>query len=187
MKTRHITINAMLIAITALLAIVPNLGIITIGPVSLTIMHIPVILAGIVFGFQSAVITGFTFGVSSMFVAMTRGVTPVDLLFINPVVSVLPRLLFGISVGLLWGLIGKLKFNEDLKIGVTAFVSTVVHAIFVLGILYFFLGFSGDLLTQFSQWALFIWGILLSNTFIEAAAAVILCIPLVRVLRKIKK
>jgi uncharacterized membrane protein len=99
MKTREITINAMLIAITALLAIVPNLGIITIGPVSLTIMHIPVILAGIVFGFQSAVITGVTFGISSMFVAMTRGVTPVDLLFINPVVSVLPRLLFGISVG----------------------------------------------------------------------------------------
>ena len=187
MKTRQITVNAMLIAITALLAIVPNLGIITIGPVSLTIMHIPVILAGIVFGFQSAVITGLTFGISSMFVAMTRGATPVDLLFINPVVSVLPRLLFGISVGLLWNAINRFKINDDVKIGVTAFVSTVVHAVFVLGILYFFLGFTGDMLAQFSQWTLFIWGILLSNTFVEAIAAVILCIPLVRVLRKIKK
>jgi uncharacterized membrane protein len=88
---------------------------------------------------------------------------------------------------LLWNAINRLRINDDVKVGVTAFVSTVVHAVFVLGILYFFLGFTGDMLTQFSQWALFIWGILLTNTFVEAVAAVILCIPLVRVLRKIKK
>ncbi|WP_238335960.1 hypothetical protein [Spiroplasma citri] len=38
--TRMITINSIIIAIFLLFALVPSLGYITVGPVSLTLMHI---------------------------------------------------------------------------------------------------------------------------------------------------
>lgn len=185
MNTKEITFNAMFIAIVAIMALIPNLGIITIGPISITILHIPVIVAGIAFGMKSALITSAAFGLSTMFVAMTRAVTPIDVLFANPVLSVLPRLAFGLVIALLWNLAKNFKWNENVSIGLTAFISTILHAVFVLGTLYFFLGYNGDLLTQINEWLVFVFTIVLSNTIVEAVAAVILTLPLVHVLWRI--
>ncbi len=185
MSTKEITFNAMFIAIVAIMALIPNLGIITIGPISITILHIPVIVAGIAFGMKSALITSAAFGLSTMFVAMTRAVTPIDVLFANPVLSVLPRLAFGLVIALLWNLAKNFKWNENVSIGLTAFISTILHAVFVLGTLYFFLGYTGDLLTQINEWLVFVFTIVLSNTIVEAVAAVILTLPLVHVLWRI--
>lgn len=185
MSTKEITFNAMFIAIVAIMALIPNLGIITIGPISITILHIPVIVAGIAFGMKSALITSAAFGLSTMFVAMTRAVTPIDVLFANPVLSVLPRLAFGLVIALLWNLAKSFKWNENVSIGLTAFIATIMHAVFVLGTLYFFLGYTGDLLTQINEWIVFVFTIVLSNTIVEAVAAVILTLPLVHVLWRI--
>lgn len=185
MSTKEITFNAMFIAIVAIMALIPNLGIITIGPISITILHIPVIVAGIAFGMKSALITSAAFGLSTMFVAMTRAVTPIDVLFANPVLSVLPRLAFGLVIALLWNLAKSFKWNENVSIGLTAFIGTIMHAVFVLGTLYFFLGYTGDLLTQINEWIVFVFTIVLSNTIVEAVAAVILTLPLVHVLWRI--
>ena len=185
MSTKEITFNAMFIAIVVIMALIPNLGIITIGPISITILHIPVIVAGIAFGMKSALITSAAFGLSTMFVAMTRAVTPIDVLFANPVLSVLPRLAFGLVIALLWNLAKSFKWNENVSIGLTAFIGTIMHAVFVLGTLYFFLGYTGDLLTQINEWIVFVFTIVLSNTIVEAVAAVILTLPLVHVLWRI--
>ncbi len=185
MNVKEITFNAMFIAIVVIMALIPNLGIITIGPISITILHIPVIVAGIAFGMKSALITSAAFGFSTMFVAMTRAVTPVDALFANPVLSVLPRLAFGLTIAFTWNLIKSIKWNENISIGITAFISTVFHAVFVLGTLYFFLGFSGGLLTQLNEWIVFVFTIVVTNTLIEGVAAIFLAIPLVQVLWRI--
>ncbi len=185
MNVKEITFNAMFIAIVAIMALVPNLGIITVGPISITILHIPVIVAGIAFGMKSALITSAAFGLSTMFVAMTRAVTPVDLLFANPVLSVLPRIAFGLTIAFTWKLIASIKWNENVSIGITAFITTIFHAVFVLGVLYFFLGFSGSLLTQLNEWIVFVFTIVVTNTLIEGVAAILLAIPLVHVLWRI--
>src|SRR5690554_5088501 len=185
MNVKEITINAMFIAIIAIMALIPNLGIITVGPISITILHVPVIVAGIAFGMKSALISSAAFGFSTMFVAMTRAVTPVDVLFANPILSVLPRIAFGLMIVFIFNLVKNIKFNENITIGITAFVSTIFHAIFVLGILYFFLGFSGDLLSQINEWLVFVFSIVFTNTLIEGVAAVLLTIPLVHVLWRI--
>lgn len=187
MKSRDITINAMFIAITAILALVPNLGIIQIGGISMTIIHIPVIVAGIVFGFRSAVITSLAFGVSSLVVALTRGATPVDMLFINPIVSVFPRLLFGLSVSAVWNMINKFKIQQDVQVGITAFITTLLHAVFVLTILAIFLGLDGSIFDQFNAVIAFVLYVIVQNTIFEAVLAVILSMPLVRVLKKIHR
>lgn len=185
MNVKEITFNAMFIAIVVIMALIPNLGIIQIGPLSITILHIPVIVAGIAFGMRSALIVSAAFGFSTMFVAMTRAVSPIDALFANPVLSVFPRLLFGLAVAILWKVMRSLKWNENISISITAFLATVFHAIFVLGTLYFFLGYSGDLLTQISEWFIFVFTIIFTNTLIEAVAAVLLSVPLVHILWRI--
>ena len=185
MNVREITFNAMFIAIVAIMALIPNLGIITVGPLSITILHIPVIVAGIAFGMRSALIVSSAFGLSTMFVAMTRAVTPIDALFANPVLSVFPRLLFGLTIALLWNVMKSFKWNKNISISITAFLATIFHAVFVLGTLYFFLGYSGDLLSQINEWFVFVFTIVFTNTLVEAVAAVLLAVPLVNILWRI--
>lgn len=185
MNVKEITFNAMFIAIVAVMALIPNLGIITVGPISITILHIPVIVAGIAFGMKSAIIVSLAFGLSTMFVAMTRAVTPIDVLFVNPILSVFPRLLFGLTISFIWKMIVSFKVNENISISITAFFATVFHAIFVLGTLYFFLGYTGDLLTQINEWFIFVFTIIISNTLLEAVAAILLSVPLVHILWRI--
>ena len=52
-KTRSLTLMAILIAIMLLMGFVPNLGFIMIGPVSITLMCIPVIVATMVLGLKT--------------------------------------------------------------------------------------------------------------------------------------
>ena len=187
MNVKEIVLNAMFIAIVAVLAFVPNLGIISIGPVSITIIHIPVIVAGILLGTKSGLITGTAFGLSTMVVAMMRPVAPTDVLFANPVLSVLPRLLFGISVGIVWKFAHNIFKNRHFAVGVTAALTTFIHAVLVLSILYIFL----DMRQMFEalglgnpSWLAFISAIIVGNTLMEAVAAVVISIPLVAILSK---
>jgi uncharacterized membrane protein len=184
MKTKQISYNALIIALIAVMALVPWLGIITIGPVSITILHVPVIIAALLLGGQSAVIASLAFGVSTMVVAMTRGVTPIDALFVNPVVSVLPRLMFGLVLAGLVKLFNKAQFHDTLTDIMVAVVGTLAHTIFVLSILFLFLGYEGTLLTQISIWWTLVLGILLTNTSLEIMASIFIAIPVVRVLRR---
>jgi uncharacterized membrane protein len=184
MKTKQIAYNALIIALIAVMAFVPWLGIITIGTVSITILHVPVIIAALLLGGQSAIIASLAFGVSTMLVAMTRGVTPIDLLFVNPVVSVLPRLMFGLVLAGLVKLFNKDRFADTLTDLMVAIVGTLAHTLFVLTILFMFLGYEGTLLTQISIWWTLVLGILLTNTSLEILASVFIAIPVVKVLRR---
>ncbi|MBS3973108.1 MAG: ECF transporter S component [Erysipelotrichia bacterium] len=184
MKTKQIAYNALIIALIAVMAFVPWLGFITIGTVSITILHVPVIIAALLLGGQSAIIASLAFGVSTMLVAMTRGVTPIDLLFVNPVVSVLPRLMFGLVLAGLVKLFNKDRFADTLTDLMVAIVGTLAHTLFVLTILFMFLGYEGTLLTQISIWWTLVLGILLTNTSLEILASVFIAIPVVKVLRR---
>lgn len=184
MNTKQIAYNALVISLIAVMAAIPWLGLITVGPISITILHVPVIIAALLLGERSAIIASLAFGFSTMFVAMTRGVTPIDLLFANPVVSVLPRLLFGLTLAMLVKTFSKTSMNNALTDIIVAVVGTLAHTVFVLTILYFFLGNEGTLLTQLSIWWSLVFGILITNTSLEILASLFIAIPVVNVLRR---
>lgn len=184
MKTKQLTYNALIIAIIAVMALVPGLGLFTFGAVSITILHVPVIIAALLLGGKSAIIASVAFGVSTMLVAMTRGVTPIDALFVNPVVSVLPRLMFGLVLAGLVTLFSKFSIKATYSDVIVAVVGTIAHTVFVLTILFLFLGFEGDFLTQLSSWWTFVLGILIANTSLEILASIMLGIPVVTILRR---
>lgn len=190
MKTRDLTLNALFIALTVVMSIVPNFGVIQIGVISITILHVPVIIAGLVLGFRAAVINSLAFGFASLFVALSRGSGLLDPLFINPLVSVLPRLLFGISIGLINGGMKKISKNDALNDGVSAVVSTVIHSILVLSAL--FISAIGnpafmELGDTTSKLFLFFMGIFVSNALLEVAAAVVFALPVANVLRRLNR
>jgi len=137
-KVYNMTVIAVFTAIIVIMAFVPWLGYITIGAISITLIHIPVLIGGIFGGRRVSLSLGLVFGLSSLIVALTRPVTPVDLLFQNPLISVLPRVIFGWALYEIYLLFRKVIKQEYISIPVSMAVSTFVHTILVIGALYLF-------------------------------------------------
>ncbi|CAM3645986.1 ECF transporter S component [Erysipelothrix urinaevulpis] len=188
-KTKDMTMNALFIAITVVMALVPNLGMIHLGAVSITIMHIPVIVAGLVLGPKGAIINALAFGLSSLFISAIRPTMPLDVFFVNPLVSVLPRLLFGFTIVIINNLLEKITINYSLRAALTASLSTVAHTVFVLIPLYFLILKSGDVNLTSAMPAsvlVFIWGTIVTNGFLEVVASVVIAVPITTALNRIK-
>jgi uncharacterized membrane protein len=94
LNVRKMTIIGVLGGISAVLGMTP-LGFIPVGPTRATIMHIPVIIGAITEGPIVGGLVGLIFGLFSIFQAVTNP-TPVSFVFLNPLVSVVPRVLIGI-------------------------------------------------------------------------------------------
>ena len=90
-KTRKLVSAGMLSAISIILGMTP-LGIIPIGPLSATTMHLPVIIGAVLEGPVVGLIIGAIFGGFSLYQAASGG-SVLAPLFMNPLVSILPRLL----------------------------------------------------------------------------------------------
>ncbi|MGI6586539.1 MAG: ECF transporter S component [Gracilibacteraceae bacterium] len=91
---RKMVIVGVLGGVSAVLGMTP-LGFIPVGPTRATIMHIPVIIGAILEGPIVGALVGLIFGLFSIFQALTNP-TPVSFVFLNPLVSVVPRVLIGI-------------------------------------------------------------------------------------------
>lgn len=89
---------ALFIAIISVMAAIPQIGYIKVPflPFDITLLFVPVLVGSALYGKKGALILGLCFGLSSLAVAWLRPSTPFDLVFRNPLISVLPRVLFTI-------------------------------------------------------------------------------------------
>lgn len=181
-RTQWITYNGLLAAIIVVMSLVPFIGYITFGATSIQLISIPVIIGGILFGFKSSLFLSLVFGIFSMFVAATRGGAG-DALFVNPLVSVLPRFLFGLSIVPIHSIIKNRIKNSVVSDGLTALLSTLVHSIVVLTALILVLGLNAGALSQTAKAILSIT--LLFNVLAEAIVSVIVVVPVVKALRNV--
>ncbi len=94
-KTRKLTMVGILSAISIFLGLTP-LGFIPLGGLNITIMHIPVIVGSLMEGPLVGMSIGLIFGIFSMVNAVLRP-SPLSFVFLNPLISVLPRVLIGIT------------------------------------------------------------------------------------------
>lgn len=139
-KTYRLVIRAILTAIIILQAMVPFLGFIPLGITSLTIIHITVIVAAIVLGTKDGMFIGLVWGICTIIRAFTSPTTPLDtLVFTNPIVSVIPRILVGLIAGLVFHALYK-RFHNVVSASIAAaVVGTLTNTILVLsfmGLLY---------------------------------------------------
>ena len=173
--TRKLVLTAALSALIIVLGIT-KLGLIPLGPAaSITILHVPIILAACLIGLPYALFTGAVFGIMSLVQAAMSPSGVLDPLFVNPLVSVLPRMLVGLIAWALWVAFNKIpKLPKTVSAGITAFLSTVCHTLLVIGSLYLFQGAATrEGMGGMGYFAVI--GVLAPQAALEAVAATIIC------------
>lgn len=147
---------------------------------AITILHVPVILAVCLHpegfsGLWAGTAVGTVFGLSSLVYAAVSPAGPIDPFFQNPLISVLPRILFAVCTFALYkgfsALFRRLFKHSSSSftlpaISVTAFLGTLFHAVFVLGALVI----ASVIPLQV------MWAVIIGNSLLEAAAAVVLSV-----------
>lgn len=131
LTVRKMTIIGVLGAISVVLGMTP-LGFIPVGPTRATIMHIPVIIGAIMEGPIVGGVVGLIFGLFSIFQAITNPL-PTSFVFLNPIVSVLPRVLIGITTYYAYNALKKLGNKKTIYllcliwIGIIGYLSYGIH------------------------------------------------------------
>ncbi|MGP1531308.1 MAG: ECF transporter S component [Treponema sp.] len=174
-RNRKIAITGAFSALIILMGIPGlHLGYIQINPtISLTIMHIPVVLAAALAGLPGAIVTSLVFGLTSLINAAANPGGVLDPLFKYPQCSVLPRLIFGFAAYGFFAILGLIpRVPKAINAAVSAFLSSLLHTVAVIGSLYVFLN-TQTLAAMGGKGFLVIMGLVLPGAMMEAAAALL--------------
>lgn len=135
----RINMLAMFIAIIILQTSVPILGLIPIGPLSITIIPVTVTLAAILLGTTDGAIVGGVWGIITFIRAYVWPTSPLaTIVFVNPVVSVFPRIMIGVVAGLVYQQLKKRLVSQGVAISIAAICGSLTNTILVLGLIYLF-------------------------------------------------
>lgn len=195
-SVRKIAITGILSALSIALNFTP-LGFMLVPglPVQITFMHIPVIIGAIVEGPFVGAFIGMVFGLTSLYTAVQQSALPIAFAFLNPLVSILPRILIGIVAHYVYkGFNNVFKGKKQVvSIGVSAAAGTLTNTIGVLGMIYIlyakryiealitWLGLSAD------TTPVYIFVSALPNFIAELISSIILCVPIVLAVKRMKK
>ena len=135
LNVRKMTVIGVLSAISIMMSMLPFIGYIPIGPTKATIMHIPVIIGAIIEGPVVGATIGLIFGLTSLWNAMTQP-TITSIFFLNPLVSILPRVLIGVVAYYVYAGIHKLTKRVYLSGFVAGVVGSLTNTIGVMGLIY---------------------------------------------------
>lgn len=177
--TNRIALIGMLAALIVVLGL-SGLGIIEIPGLAIrvTILHIPVIIGAIIAGPVVGGMVGLLFGLWSIIDKIMRP-TVTGFVFLNPVVSVLPRVLLGIVAYYIYIWLKKV-LPKGIAVSVTSLIATFFHTASVLGMIYVvYAERYMDALNQPKELALtFLSAVTITNGVPEAIASAIL-VPLI--------
>jgi uncharacterized membrane protein len=183
--TRQLTMVGMLSGISIMLGLT-GYGFIPLPLAKATIMHIPVIVGTLVEGPLVGMLVGLIFGIFSVFQNMTTP-SALSFAFMNPLVSVLPRVLIAVTTYYSYKL---MRGKDSIKIGVAAAIGSITNTFGVLTMVYILYAarFAEAKHVSQSLAAKTIYlGIAVPNGIPEAIIAVMITIPLVIAVKKIRK
>ena len=172
---KKLTLTGAFSALVIVLGIT-RLGFITLGATaSITILHIPVILICMLAGLPEGLFVGATFGILSLVQAAMSPTGALDPFFVNPLISVLPRMLIAVIAWGLWKALNLIPhMPKTVAAGITGFITTVCHTLLVLGSLYVFK--ATDVKAALGGMGYFaLVGACGFNAILEAIAATIIC------------
>jgi len=135
---RGLAFLGLMLAITIIMDLTP-LGMIPLGTVSATIIHIPTIITGVVLGPVAGFIMGTSLGIVGLIRALTRPSAILDPLFMNPLVSVLPRMFIGVVAYYAFYGISKLFNKSKLKNTVSTFIGGIAGSLTNTGLVFLML------------------------------------------------
>lgn len=185
-RTREIALTAIFGAVILFMSLVPApwglpWGYIPLKPVEATIIHIPVIVGAIFGGRRVAILLGLIFGVGSLLAALIYAPITAPL-FYNPLVSILPRVLFGYLIYVIYDLLNKKISNSGVSMAITFGLSTLLHSIMVLtmiGLMGLFSYYSDTFSAIGNPSLLALYsGIISLNAFLEILIAILVGTPI---------
>lgn len=150
-ETQRLTLAAFFVAIEIVLT-TTQLGYLPIGPISITTMHLPVILAGIILGPGYGSVIGAVFGLTSVLNATFRpGLTSfcfspfisigsVSGNFASLLIAFIPRIFLGWFSGVLYRILNGKLHNSWLSAMISAGINTLIHTLLVMGMIVLFFG-----------------------------------------------
>lgn len=165
-RTRKLVITGVMGAIAILLGITRWGFIPWFGGVSLTIMHVPVIIGAVLEGPIVGLGVGLIFGIFSMIQAAVAPNSPADTWFTNPLLAVVPRLFIGPLAYIVWKALKRIPVIALIAAGV---VGSLTNTILVLGVI----GLLGYL-----PWVV-LGGIVVSNGLLEAGVSAVITLVVV--------
>lgn len=180
-------IIALFAAIIIIQSFVPFLGYIPLGPFNLTIIHITVIVVALSFGPMAGSIIGGIWGLITFIRAFVWPTSPIaTIVFVNPLVSILPRILIGVVAGLTFKFLKEKWASENFAMVVAAILGSLTNTILVLGQIYLFYRGQSQALYSLNIHDLlpFLLGVIATNGVPEAILAGIISPLIARPLKK---
>ena len=186
-NVRRMTIISLLSAISIMLSMIP-LGYIQIGPLAITTMCIPVMIGGIIEGPMVGMVVGLIFGLTSMFRGMAGMAGVTGFVFINPLVSVLPRIFIGLVSYYSFKLSMKIIKNTYVSGLIAGGMASITNTVGVLGMIYVL--YAAEYAKALGQSAgtakALLMGIATTNGIAEALGGALVVSAVVVVLKKSK-
>lgn len=183
---------AMLSAIIIVMTFVPYVGYISYGALSITLIHIPVIVGACVLGIKGGGILGAVWGISCIIKAVFAPPSPLEgIIFRNPLIALIPRVIAGIAAGLVYSFIAKKTKKKSIGSILAAVSACLCNTVFVMGGIYLLygkeygaeLGIASVNFGGLTNYILAAFGI---NAVLETAVGIAVSVPVSAALRKIR-
>lgn len=142
---------------------------------ALTIMHVPAIIGAVLEGPVVGLVIGVLFGLFSLIQGAIAPTGPADVWFVNPLISVLPRLFIGPAAWLVYRALARV--NEVLGLIAAGVAGSLTNTVLVLSMI----GLMGHL-----PWAL-IGTIAVTNGLPEAVVAAVITLGVVSAWKGIER
>lgn len=188
-QTKRLAQLGIFTAILLVQNFVPVLGNIPIPPLNPTIIHITVIIAAFSMGVKDGTIVGLIWGIIRFIKALTMPTTPLDpLIWVNPIISIIPRLMVGLVAGLAFYFLSK-RLSDKVSMAISAFLGSMTNTILVMFFIYLFFNPEiGELMNlDASNLAYGLLIIIVTNGIPEAVLAAIVSPIIVKPLQKLKR
>lgn len=134
-NTRKLVQAGVLTALIIVMTVTPYTGYIYYGLVEITTLHIVVAIGAVLLGWRYGAYLGLVWGVTCVLRALTN---PLWAPFVNPMVSVVPRILVGAVAGAMASFLRSHKCRPYIVASVSAAVATITNTILVLSALKLF-------------------------------------------------
>lgn len=186
--TKKIAVTGMMVALTLILTFTP-LGMIRLPIISITIAHVPAIIAALVLGLSEGLTVALAFGISTLFLAISSPASILDPFFVNPLISVLPRALIAVTTYFTYRGLKKLlksvSQGDNIAIITATAVGNLTNTFGVYLMLY--LIYAKEIFEKSGTPALeLIAAAISSTTLLKCVGIVIIVLPIVKALQKVK-
>ena len=189
-RTRALVQLAVFAAIIILMSFTP-IGFLRIGPISITLIPLPVAIGAVLLGQKGGAILGFVFGLVSFlqcflgdpFGAVLIGVSPV----LAAILLIVPRILCGWLPALLFDLIRRKSKSNTIPCLVASISCPLFNTLFFTIFLFFLFGTNAEVLDYIGAKDIFnIIAILLTtNALVEAGVGAVVGFPVSKALTHI--